>query len=103
MERLVTLASNRARQIPAGRSVAMAMWEADQCSKHFSYRLKGKTVTKRPVPMTWVKSFATSVSNSFGLSLRVRVRVQPKKLLNWQTGLSINPNCQLGYGFIKNS
>jgi hypothetical protein len=30
------------------------------CSKHFSYILKGKTGTKTPVPMTSVKSLATS-------------------------------------------
>ena len=29
------------------------------CSKHFSYRHMGKTGTKRPVPMTSVKSLAT--------------------------------------------
>jgi hypothetical protein len=35
------------------------MWEADKCSKDFTYRLKGKTGTKRPVPMTHVKLLAT--------------------------------------------
>jgi hypothetical protein len=52
-------ASNRARRISEGRPAAKAKWEADKCSKHFSYRLKGKTGTKRPVPMTSVKSLAT--------------------------------------------
>jgi hypothetical protein len=33
--------------------------EADKCSKHFGYRLKGKAGSKRPVPMTSVKSLAT--------------------------------------------
>jgi len=55
-----TSASNTARRISEGRLAAKAKWEADKCSKHFSYRLKGKTGTKRPVPMTSVKSLATS-------------------------------------------
>jgi hypothetical protein len=59
IERPYTLASNRARRISEGRSAAKAKWEADKCSNHFSYRLKGKTGTKRPVPMTSVKSLAT--------------------------------------------
>jgi len=59
IERPYTLASNRARRISEGRSAAKAKWEANKCSKHFSYRLKGKTGTKRPVPMTSVKSLAT--------------------------------------------
>jgi len=52
-------ASNRARPISEGRSAGKAKREADKCSKHFSYRLMGKTGTKRPVPMTSVKSLAT--------------------------------------------
>ena len=59
IEQPYTLASNRARRIYEGRSAAKAKWEADKCSKHFNYRLKGKTGTKRPVPMTSVKSLAT--------------------------------------------
>jgi ribonuclease HI len=38
-----TSASNRARRISEERSVAKAKSEADKCSKHFRYRLKGKT------------------------------------------------------------
>ena len=34
------------------------MWEADKCSKHFIYRLKGKAGTKRPIPMTSVNPLA---------------------------------------------
>ena len=59
LERPYTLASNRARRISKGRSAAKAKWEDDKCSKHISYRLKGKTGTKRHVPMTSVKSLAT--------------------------------------------
>jgi len=59
IERPFTSASNKARRISEGRSAAKAKWEADKCSKHFSYRPKGKTGTKRPVPMTSVKSLAT--------------------------------------------
>jgi hypothetical protein len=47
-----------ARLLVSGRSAAKAKWEADKCSKHFSYRLKGKAGTKRPIPMTSVKSLA---------------------------------------------
>jgi hypothetical protein len=35
---------------------ATAKWEADRCSKHYGYRLKGKAGSKRPGPMTSVKS-----------------------------------------------
>jgi len=59
IEQPYTLASHGARRIAQGKSGAMAEWEADKCSKHFSYRLKGKAGTKRPVPMTSVKSLAT--------------------------------------------
>jgi len=58
IERPYTSASNWARRISEGRSAAKAKWEADRCSKHFSYRLKGKAGTKRPIPMTSVKSLA---------------------------------------------
>jgi hypothetical protein len=58
IERPYTSASNRARRISEGRSAAKAEWEADKCSKHFSYRLKGKAGTKRPIPMTSVKPLA---------------------------------------------
>ena len=59
IERPYTSASNRARRISEGRSAAKAKWGADKCSKHFSYRLKGKTGAKRPLPMTSVKLLAT--------------------------------------------
>jgi hypothetical protein len=59
MEEPYTLGLNRASRIPEGRSAAMAKWEAYKSNRHFSYRLKGKTGTKRPVPMTSVTSLAT--------------------------------------------
>ena len=59
IEQLYIPASNRARRIYEGWSAAKARWEAVKRSKHFSYRLKGQTGTKRPVPMTSVKSLAT--------------------------------------------
>jgi len=37
----------------------MAMWEAGKFSKHFSYRLNGKTGTNSAVAMTSVRSRAT--------------------------------------------
>jgi hypothetical protein len=58
IERPYTWASNRARQISEGRLAAKAMWVADKRSKHFSYRLNGRVGTKRPGPMTSVKSLA---------------------------------------------
>jgi len=58
IERLYTSASNSTRRISEGRSAAKAKWEADRCSKHFRYRLKGKAGTKRPLLMTSVKSLA---------------------------------------------
>ena len=54
-----TLTSNRARLISEGRSASKAKWQADKCRKHFSHRLTGHMRTKRPVPMTRVKSLAT--------------------------------------------
>ena len=55
IERPYTSASIWARQISEGRSAAKAEWEADKSSKHFSYRVKGRAGTKRPIPMTSVK------------------------------------------------
>jgi len=59
IERPYTSALNRARPISEGRSAAKAEWEANKCSKHFSYRLKGKAGTMRPIPMTSVKPLPT--------------------------------------------
>jgi len=47
---------NRTRWITEGRTAAKADWEADKCSKLYGYRLKGKARSKRPVPMSSVKS-----------------------------------------------
>ena len=57
-ERIYTSAANRARRISEGRTAAKAKWEADKCSKHYGYWLKGKAGSKRPVPMTSVKPLA---------------------------------------------
>jgi len=62
IERPHTSALNRARRILEGRSAARAKWEVEKCSKHFSYRINGKTGTKRPVPMTSMKSLASRFS-----------------------------------------
>jgi len=53
-----TSAANTAGRISERRSAAKAKWEADKCGQHFGYRLKGKAGTKRPIPMTSVKSLA---------------------------------------------
>jgi hypothetical protein len=58
IQRPYTPAWNRASRISKGRSASKAEWEADKCSKHFSYRLKGKAGTKRLILMTSVKSLA---------------------------------------------
>jgi hypothetical protein len=50
---------NRARRISKGRSTAKAKREADKCSKHFSYSLKGIMGTEGPGLMTRVKALAT--------------------------------------------
>jgi hypothetical protein len=57
-ERIYTAAAKRARWTSEGRTAAKAEWEADKCSKHYGYRLKGKAGSKRPVPITSVKSLA---------------------------------------------
>jgi len=58
IEQPYTSASNMVRRISDGRSAAKAKWEADKCSKHFGYRLKGKAGANRPIPMTCMKSLA---------------------------------------------
>ena len=57
-ERIYTSAANRTRRTSKARAVAKAQWEADKCSKHCGYKLKGKAGSKRPIPMTSVKSLA---------------------------------------------
>ena len=57
-ERIYTSAANRARRIWEARTAAKAKWEADKCSKHHGYRLKGKAGSKRPIPMNSVKPLA---------------------------------------------
>jgi len=59
IEQPYTSASNQARLICMGLLAAKAKLEANKCSKHLTYRLKGKTETKRPVLMTSMKSLAT--------------------------------------------
>jgi hypothetical protein len=56
IERLCTSAWNWARRISEVRSAAKVKWKANRCSKHYSYRLKCKVGTKRPISMTSVKS-----------------------------------------------
>jgi len=60
-ERIYTSAANRARRISERRTAAKAKWEADRCTKHYGYRLKGKAGSKRPVPMTSLKSLAARI------------------------------------------
>jgi hypothetical protein len=57
-ERVYTSAANRNRRISEAKTVAKAKWEADKCSKHHGYRLKGKAGSKRPIPMNTVKPLA---------------------------------------------
>jgi hypothetical protein len=58
IERPHRLGSNSVRWISERSSAAKAKWEADKCSKHFSYRLKSKAGTKKPILMTSIKSVA---------------------------------------------
>jgi hypothetical protein len=51
-ERKYTSAANRDRRFSEGRTAAQAKWEADKCTKLYSYRLKGKAGSKRPDPIT---------------------------------------------------
>jgi len=58
-EHLYSSASNWARQISERSSAAEVKWEADNCSKHFTYRVKGQKGTHKPIPMRIVKSLVT--------------------------------------------
>jgi hypothetical protein len=57
-ERIYTSAANRTRRTSEARSAAKARWEADKCTKHCGYRLKGKAGSKRPILMTSLMSLA---------------------------------------------
>jgi len=50
-----------------------------------------------------LKAERPSASNSSGPSLWIQVRVETKALPQWRSGVSINPNCQLGHGSMVNS
>jgi ribonuclease HI len=58
LEHIYTSAANRTRRISDAKTAAKAEWEADKCSKHYGYRLKGKAGSNRPIPMGRVKSLA---------------------------------------------
>lgn len=58
-EQICNLARNGARQIWTGRRAAQVKCEADNCSKYYGYRLKGKAGRKRSVPPTHMTSRAT--------------------------------------------
>jgi len=55
---MYTSAASRTRRISEAKPAAKAQWEADKCSKHYGYRLKGKAGSNRPIPMSSVKSLA---------------------------------------------
>jgi hypothetical protein len=57
-EQVYTSAANRTRRISEAKTATKAEWEADKCSKHHGYRLKGKAGSKRPIPMNSVKPLA---------------------------------------------
>jgi len=50
--------ANRTRRISEAKTAAKAEWEADKCSKHYGYRLKGNAGSNRPIPMNSVKPLA---------------------------------------------
>ena len=45
-------------RISEAKTAANTEWDADKCSKHHGYRLKGKAGSKRPIPMNNVKPLA---------------------------------------------
>ena len=51
-----TSAANRKRRISETKTAAKAQCEADRCSKHHGYRLKGKPGRKRTIPLNGAKS-----------------------------------------------
>jgi len=57
-ERVYPSAANRTRRISEAKMAAKAQWEADKCSKHHGYRLKGKAGSKSPIPMNSAKPLA---------------------------------------------
>ena len=57
-EGVFTSAVNRTRRISEGKTAAKAQWEADRCSKHYRYRLKGNAGSKRPISMNSAESLA---------------------------------------------
>jgi len=57
-ERVYTSAANRTRRISEAKTAAKAQWEADKCTKHHGYRLKGKAGSKIPIPMNSVTPLA---------------------------------------------
>jgi len=57
-ERVYISGANRTRRISEAKTAAKAQWEADKCSKHHGYRLKGKAGSKRPIPMNSAKPLA---------------------------------------------
>lgn len=59
IERPSTSSSHRGRRISEGTSAPIAKWEAAKSREDFSYRLTGKTGTKRPVPIRSIKLLAT--------------------------------------------
>jgi len=59
-ERVDTWAANRTRRISKAKTAAKAEWEANKCSNHHGYRLKGKAGSKRPIPTISVKPLAAS-------------------------------------------
>ena len=57
-EQLYTSVANRTRPSTKAKTAAKPEWEANKCSKHHGYRLKGKAGSKRPIPMKSVKPLA---------------------------------------------
>jgi hypothetical protein len=57
-EPVYTSTGNRIGQITQAKTAAKAQLEANRCSQHYGYRLKGKAGSKRPIPMNSAKSLA---------------------------------------------
>ena len=83
--------------IPGASRVYSCSWVIEWVEEALSVIIP----SKKPLLISiWAR---TSVSKSCGQWLQIQVRVQPEPLPNWWARLSMNPNCQLGYGAMVNS
>jgi len=73
------------------KSAAKAEWEAEECSKHFGYIIKGKAGAQRSIPMRSAKSLAARFYKP--QALHAPTGVYPKRVANRE-----DDNCWLSGG-----